>query len=217
MFGVNFVWSSENCRPAEVEKEHCLPLFKTALMAIIWDLKKKKKKLGLLPTFPAFCISLSIPFHSFNFLLSLLLHSSFSPCHSFCLVILLHCLSIPCFIPFPFLAPLLFLTIRLLEDQDCYYKSVNYLYHILEKFSSQTPCWSQADAQMFFSCQMAVNSFGEQMGPQGLWIYKHPTNLLGLMDEWHTGLWERHCCPSHLALGKNVWVGFWKKKWEREV
>ena len=24
-----------------------------------------------------------------------------------------------------------------------------------------------ADAQMFFSCQMAVNTFGEQMGPQG--------------------------------------------------
>lgn len=140
----------------------------------------------MLPTSPPFCVALSIPFNSFNLLSSLLWHPTFSPCHYFCLVIFLHSLSIPCFIHFPFSAPLLFLTISLLEDQDCYYKSENYLYFILENFSSQTPLDPTADAQMFFSCQLAVNTFGEQMGPQGLWIYKLPTNLLVLMGEWRS-------------------------------
>ena len=155
----------------------------------------------MLPTSAPFCVALSIPFNSFNFLLSLLWHPSFSPCHYFFLVIFLHSLSIPCFIPFPFSAPLLFLTIRLLEDQDCYYKSENYPYLFWKTSARKLPVDPTADTQMFFSCQLAVNTFGEQMGPQGLWIYKLPTNFLVLMGEWHTVLWERHCCPSHLALG----------------
>ena len=171
MFGVNFVWSSENCRPAELEKEHCLPLFKTTLTAIICKLKKKKKKLGLLPTFPPFCVALSIPFHSFTFLLSLLWLPSFSPCHSFCLLIFLHCLSIPHFIHFPFSAPLLFLTIRLLEDQDCYCKSENYLYFILENFSSQTPCWSHS---------WCTNVLQLPDGSQYFWRAKGSTRSLNL-------------------------------------
>lgn len=142
MFGVNFVWSSENCRPAELEKEHCLPLFKTTLMAIIWELKKKKKTWLVAYIFSILCCS----FYSFSFFYfsTEFALTSFLFTMSFCLLIFLHCLSIPCFIPFPFSAPLLFLTIRLLEDQDCYYTSENYLYFILENFSSQIPCWSHS-------------------------------------------------------------------------
>lgn len=125
MFGVNFVWSSENCKPAELEKEHCLPLFKNTLMAIIGDVKKKKKNL-------ACCLHV---LHSgllflFSFIL-LIFCCVLCDLLPFCLGFFLLCLSMPCY--FPFSAPLL-PTIRLLGDHHC--KSENYFFFILENFSS---------------------------------------------------------------------------------
>ena len=116
----------------------CLYL-KPHLWLSFGNLKKKKKKTWLVAYISSILCCSFYSFSFFYFSTEFAL-TSFLFTMSFCLLIFLHCLSIPCFIPFPFSAPLLFLTIRLLEDQDCYYTSENYLYFILENFSSQTPC-----------------------------------------------------------------------------
>ena len=123
--------------PAELEKEHCLPLFKNTLMAIIRELKKKKKNLACCLHFPH---SVLLFLYLFILLIFYCVCSDFLPFDYVILFIwyfsYIYCLSIPCYIPFS--APLLLPTLRLLRDQDCYCKSENYLFFILENFSSQT-------------------------------------------------------------------------------
>lgn len=59
MFRVNFVLSSGHFRPAELGKQHCLP--------ILEDTDGYPKNLILLPVFASFCASPFIPFHSSRF------------------------------------------------------------------------------------------------------------------------------------------------------
>lgn len=127
MFGVNFVRSSENCRPAELEKEHCLPLFKNKLMAIF---PKFKKTLVCCLPFPH-----SLLLILFAFILPIFFCVScdfLSFDHVMLFVWCFVFVSIPCYIPFS--ASLLLWTLRHFVDQDCYCKSENYLF-ILENFS----------------------------------------------------------------------------------